>query len=161
MPIPVYLICSESGATDETTRLTSFFNLVEKLQVMRLELTPGQTHVIHLPPLRLSAYWMKEETDAPETRFEVQFIGVFPNNPPEIELARGEFQFNGPFQRFNVTGLQLTQFFGPGILRIEARLRRVGDEAWLARMNYPILLEELLPPPVNPTPGEQPRQATA
>ena len=160
MPVPVYLICSESGATDENTKLTSFFNLVEKLRVMRMEAQPGQVIRANLTPLRLSAYWMREETDADDTRFEVQFVGMFPNGPPEIELTRGEFQFVGPFARLNVVGLQFNQFFGPGILRIEARIRRIGEETWLNRMSYPIVLEEFQPglsgeaaaPPHPPTP---------
>lgn len=143
MPIPVYLICAESGAIDENTKLISFFNVVEKLQFVRVETAPGQITVVSTVPLRLSAYWMREEIDDLETDFEVHFVGIFPNAPAEIDLARGQFRFTGPLQRLNVAGLQFTQFFGPGVLRLEARIRRFGEDVWLNRMSYPIILEEV------------------
>src|SRR5213594_333992 len=121
MPLPVYLICSESGAVDDTTKLASYFNLVEKLQVVTLQLAPGQIAVVQASPLRLSAYWMKEEGDSPETVFEVQFVATLPSGPSEIQLARTETRFDGPFRRINITGVMF-QNLTPGLLRIEARM---------------------------------------
>jgi len=50
---------------------------------------------------------------------------------------------------------------GPGILRIEARIRRVGEQECISRMSYPIILEEIQPPPgivatdpAQPLPGD-------
>jgi hypothetical protein len=148
MPIPIYLICSESGAIDETTKLASYFNLFEKMTISSIPVLPaGQVAVARIVPIRASSYWMKEDTDAPETKFQIQFIANLPNAPDEILLAQGEFQFtsSSPFARLNIEGIQLTQFFGPGMLRIEARVRRVGEEAWLGRQMYPILLEGPVP----------------
>src|SRR5438874_1949015 len=99
MPIPVYLLCSESGAVDENTKLTSYFNVVEKLRVAKIPPAPGQALIARAASLFMSACWMREDSDSPETFFEVQFVGIFPSGPPEIELARGGFRFSGPLQR--------------------------------------------------------------
>jgi hypothetical protein len=139
MPIPVYLICSESGAHDEATKLASFFNLVEKLRIARVEAIPGQIQVIQITPLRLSALWVREEGDEDST-FEVQFVGLVPNAPQEIELARTTFLFTDPFQRVTINGLQLNQFYGPGLMFFEARLRPEGEPDWQTRMRYPVIL---------------------
>ena len=158
MPKPIYLICSESGAVDENTKFSSLFNLVEKVQFSTAQPSPGQILMARPVSLRMQAYWAREETDAPETRFEVQFVGIFPNGPQEIPLAGGEFQFTSPFQRLNVVGFQIAQCFGPGILWLEARIRRVGEEAWINRMEYPIVLEDITPS--EPAAAQQPEQTT-
>jgi hypothetical protein len=142
MPLPVYLICSESGAVDETTKLTSFFNIVEKLRFVAVQPIPGQIQIIQVTPLRLSAYWMREQGDE-DANFEAQFVALMPNSLQEMEVARATFQFSEPFRRLNILGVQLAQFsFSPGMMFIEARLRREGAQDWHSRMRYPILLEQ-------------------
>jgi hypothetical protein len=155
MPLPIHLICSESGAIDETTKLASFFNLIEKLQFAKIEIQPGVAQAINMVSLRLSALWMREEGDLPETVFEVHFVAIVPNAPQEVDLARGTFQFAGPLQRVNVPGVHIIQFYGSGILRLEARIRKAGEESWINRMSYPIIVEETNPPK-HATPAAKP-----
>jgi hypothetical protein len=37
MPRAVYIICSESGAEDERTRLVSHFNVIERVELTKLK----------------------------------------------------------------------------------------------------------------------------
>ena len=63
MPTPVYIVCSESGSIDSETQKVSIVNVVEKLQITKIEDLPKgepggvQRHVIATIPLRITLVW--------------------------------------------------------------------------------------------------------
>jgi hypothetical protein len=152
MPIPVYLICSESGAVDEASKRTSIFNLIEKLRFFRL---PPEA-MAYATQVQLASYWLRESGDD-DIQFEVQFTGIFPNVVDEVEFARMSFKFNSESQKIGVAGIQFNQLNGSGVLQIEARVRRAGEEKVLGTIKYPILIEEVPLPPGFHLPGSQPQ----
>lgn len=138
MPLPVYFICSQSGAIDQATNLASAFNILETVQIAQIRPT---TAPIRPNTIRLLAAWMREESDTPDQVFQVDIFGIFPPDGRELQLGQTEFQFTLPLQRLFVD-MPLAHFFGPGVLRIEARIRRTGQPEILNTMTFRIILQE-------------------
>jgi hypothetical protein len=151
MPLPVYILCATSLAVDKETNFVSYFNVVEKIEIRKME--PAQHDssrpvVVKASSLEIMAVWMKEQDDTPDRLFEVEFAALFPNRPEEFILGLVKITFSDPLYRIRVKDLHLAQFWGPGILKIEARIRPAGAEAWTNRQSYPIILEDKTEQPV-------------
>jgi hypothetical protein len=163
MAHPVYILCSRSGAVDGQTRLLSFFDVIEEFQLTRAD---RQGETLPTPSgwqfdFFVVAVWMREN-ESPEQGFQAQFVAHFPRpDQPEREevFAELEFKFIRPFQRLIIRGKQVPNFEGPGTLRIECRIRPVGQEGWSGRQEFPIILREVTPP--NPTGQPHPAGAEA
>src|SRR5260370_30571750 len=103
---------------------------------------------------RVVAAWMRDDTDEPSQRFEVQTVVHFPGSPNEVVAATGEFTLDDPINRVILEDLQFSHFAAPGVMRIEGRIRRVGDQDWAASQSYFIILREVPPPPADSPPAQ-------
>jgi hypothetical protein len=143
MAEPVYILCSESGADDKLTGQVSLFNLTEKVHVMKLP--PGQ-----IPPipstfrLRVTALWMRGDDDC-GGEFESEIRLLMPPDGEILAIPQPAFTFPLLFQRVQIQILGPLPVKGPGIMRVQSRIRRNGTEDWLTQQ-CPIILEEVEPP---------------
>ncbi|HKI33848.1 MAG TPA: hypothetical protein VKA46_18490 [Gemmataceae bacterium] len=148
MPRPVYLLCSQSGAIDETSNAISFFNLIEEVKRFKI---PKKHLASAFRPLamRVVACWMNADGDAPGQVFEAQFAAKYPNKgeelPDEYIFSTPAFSFKTVYHRLIAPVVELPPFAGPGILWIECRVRRQGEQDWLAKQEYPIQLIDVTP----------------
>jgi len=145
MPKPVYILCSESGSEDKITGLVSLFNLIEKIQIVKRE----QNEPVPSLSLRVTATWARGE-DELDQLFEFETAAYLPPDNDEMMLGKGEFRFTMPFQRITMRMQGSLVFQGPGMLRIENRIRRAGTDEWF-RQEYPILVEVQVPPAQTPS----------
>ena len=149
MPKPVYILCSESGSLDAQSNLVSHYQVIEQFQVAQIPesvLRSGQPVIVPQLKIRITAVWMRELEDSPEEPFEGEVLFYLPPDGKELVVHKATFSFGeGKLYRFIVVALG-PPFPGAGVLRVVARVRRSGEEAWLAQQEYPILVE-LLPPP--------------
>jgi len=148
MPKPSYIICSEFLSQDINTEKICAFNIYEKF---RLNLTGeskssdndgGVKERSHNIDASVIAVWVRNESEHKDTLFEAEFVLYYPNNPEVPEIVIANF---GPFRvevvwRLKIEGLQLTHAPGSGLLRIESRIRKIGDNDWLASQSTYILL---------------------
>jgi hypothetical protein len=149
MPRPVYILCSESGTEDKQTGLLSFFHVIEKIQIISVPEADEQGRVfLTSQRIRVVAVWMRGEEDSPTQEFEYQTVLVLPPYHKEIPSGYGRFVFSKPLHRFTVSDLGPLLFEGPGIMRAESRLRKLGEQTWL-KQDYPIIVEEFQPHPGN------------
>jgi hypothetical protein len=127
----------------------SLFSVVERVRVTPVPVPqPGEAPPIVLyQPFRVTAVWMRnpEDDTAQEYEFEVRLL---PAAGSAQNVTRGRFQFDParPFHRVALDLLGPSPFTGPGVNRLECRLREVGAENWLTQ-DYPILVEMAAPPP--------------
>jgi len=157
MPRPGYIVCSAAGAVDLYTNFVSCHNLMEIVEIVRIRPEEGSPPPASRPVvMRAIAMWIQEAEDAPEQSFEGQLVAFFPGLAEEVILADFEpFSFKGPVHRLIVTDLTISNFFGPGILRLECRIRRAGEATWLAQQGYSLFLKEQFPePPASPSPQQ-------
>ena len=143
MPKPVYIICSESGTQDKNTGLVSLFNIVEKFQIS--EISPEQKQKGlggNAPVVRMIAVWMRSQEDENQG-FEYEVVLFVPPNDREVGGGPGgRFQFTHPLHRLTMTLVLPSGFEGAGVMRVENRVRKVGDQHWL-RQEYPIFIEKV------------------
>lgn len=135
MPRPVYILCSRSGAEDKVTGLLSHYHVLERISFTSP--MPDQPNVSFC--LRVTAVWMREEGDDPEQGYEFQFVLRFPPGGEESIVAEGTFRFSHPLHRM-IVDTPIARFGGPGLFRVENRIRPVGTEGW-STQHYPILLD--------------------
>jgi hypothetical protein len=138
MPLPVYILCSESGSEDKETGLLSLFNVIDKLRVntgaMPMPLTAAP-----ITQLRITAVWMREQgDDGNEFEFEVIFR---PPKGDEIKAMRGTFSFAMPLYRIIARVIGMFPIQGEGVLWIENRVRKVGAGGW-RKQESPIFIEQ-------------------
>jgi len=155
MPQPAYIFCSALTADDPLSGSVSCLHLLETLQ----QFQPQQTAVLQRIPVpigmaRIVGTWMKSNEADSDTRFEVQNVLVLPGGTEHVvghaEFIFGENSFHRILSPFFIpAGLQ------PGILYIESRLRRMGDDAWLLRQRYPILVQSAPSPNSKPSSEQQ------
>src|SRR6516162_554291 len=130
MPRPLYIICAESGSEDARTGLVSHFNVIESIQVWK-RVDSNSSDQVRLPMLtfRATAVWMKNEGE-PDGEYEFQMVLHLPPTNKELVAQEGRFSFLGkPFFRIALIAGG-PPFEGPGVFRIESRVRRVGAEKW-------------------------------
>lgn len=143
MPRPVYIICSESGAVDESRGLASHFSVLEQITFQR---RPAQEKLQDRPALfrcRVVAVWMKTDEDIPRQEFQSQLAFVSPPAGKEIIVGENRFAFapDKAFYRFVMQLVGPLPVEGAGILWVQHRVRRVGEEEWLTQ-EFPIVIVE-------------------
>lgn len=157
MPRPVFILCSKSGVEDKESSLISLFDIVEKLQITKVPIPQVTTQegprppvVIQYQPLRIVAVWMALPEDDPQQNYDYSMI-VFgpPKGEPIGVEAGGVFRFTKPLHRFTMRIEGPLPMQGPGLIKIESRIRKVGEENWLSQ-DYPIIVEEIEPAQENP-----------
>ena len=142
MPLPVYMLCSESGAEDTTTRRFSHFNVLEQVNISRLPETLKEK-VLVVPSLAFQAVavWEKEDSDDPDQEFEYRFVIRLPGSDEEIVANSGTFKFQARRQRL-VLSAGGAMFQAVGLFRIECLLRPMGgeDNAWMKqKYSFPVV----------------------
>jgi len=151
MPRAGYIVCSALGALDQYTNLVSCFNIIEEIPVFSLPSVPTGHQVritaagIPRPiPLRIVSTWLKEEAEAPELEYEAECVARFPGHVDEILVGRFEkVVFTSAVMRLVVPEwvLPFPMPGGTGVLTIDLRLRRKGENKWLLTQSFPIVLE--------------------
>jgi hypothetical protein len=140
MPLPAYLICSEGASLDREANKLTLFNVCEQLNVVSKEqieqLLKAGRGLIAPTPVRIVTVWMKEARDTSDVRFENQLLFHFPNLAEPMVISQTEFAFTSTFNRVMTPPLFFPPITGPGILKIESRLRRTGETDWIASQAY-------------------------
>ncbi len=143
MPRPAYMICSEGGADDKFTSLSSYFNVLEKIIIVKMPpLKPGQGIGANRSVVRFTAVWMRNDDDSEAQEYEHQLAIILPPNNKEITQPVQRIRFSTPFHKIFSPDLGILPFEGPGLLIVESRIRRVGDQEW-SRQSFPIFVEEM------------------
>src|SRR5262249_28940938 len=124
---------------DASTNLLSHFQVIETLQISKIPpeaLQSGQPVLVPMVSLLTTAVWMKMPDDSPQQEYEFETAFFLPPDGAEQVVHHGKFFFSEgkPFYRLTVRGY-LPPFTGPGLFRIESRIRKVGEEQWL-RQDY-------------------------
>jgi hypothetical protein len=92
----------------------------------------------------MTAVWMQDPEDSPETPFEFEIRVCLPTRGDWVSATSGTFSFSKKLHRFCVT-LFLLPFQGTGTMWVECRVRRTGTKEWVSQC-YPILVEDITPP---------------
>jgi len=146
MPIPVYVMCSASGAVDQRTNLVSLFNIIEAIQVYaegapdeEIRSQPGRGNTLFV-----MAVWMREESDPPGAKYDGEVVLLAPNGDVLVAAGAGAFEFppDDLFYRFQVPNFPLVGFPSLGVSRVEARIRLTGTNEWLAPQSFPFIVRE-------------------
>lgn len=139
MPRPVYIICSESVAEDRLTGLMSLFQVFERIEMTEVDKSSKADELLRQKvSMRVTAVWMRFPGDE-ACDFQHQLAFMMPPDDREHLAEVQSFKFSHPFQRF-LAHFIADPFEGAGVLRVESRVRRVGDTQWL-RQDFPILVE--------------------
>jgi hypothetical protein len=145
MPRPAYITCSLSGAIDQINHSVSCFSLLEMVQFSRVQLPrEGQPLPVVKPlTIRVVATWLREENDGLEQIFQGQLVLRLPNRQEEIPLVDfGNFSFPEPVHRLIVAEVGIPDM-AAGLMFVECRIRRAGEDNWMASQSYPILATEV------------------
>lgn len=146
MPRPIYIICAQSGAVDRTTGLESLFKVLEKVQFSHQP--QGFRTPASALPFRMVAAWLRTRNDPQgEVVYESE-IAAHVEGHDEVVVSTGQIVSNDAILRVTAEGvLPVTPGFPrSGLYEIECRIRPVGQQEWL-RQSYPIIFEEVTPPP--------------
>jgi hypothetical protein len=135
MPLPAYFICSEGLAVDRDLNKVTLFNVCEQLPIVLVSQLEQAGRMAAPLPFRIISVWMKEENDLPEVNFEHQIVLHFPQTP-EMIIAQTPFSFTTTLHRIITTPSVLPGSPGPGILRVEARIRRAGETEWIGHQFF-------------------------
>ncbi len=167
MPIPAYIICSESGSIDRSKQnadRVSYFDIHEVINIRRVTShdAQGKPTDIGRPFIaRIVASWIRLPDESADVIYEGQMVGrlVDPSGPrgESVIFDFGKFTLKHIAHRLLIPEMRMPSFPGPGILEIECRIRPVGEKGWPFRQTYPIVLvedtsaeplqEDSLPPP--------------
>jgi len=157
MASPVYLICARSTSEDRHTNLVSLFSIMERVTIFQYKkdtpqsLPPGVSRNPFYP-FRIVAVWMKSDGDTPDVEFETEVELIKPTGE-RITALHEQFRFSKShdLQRI-VVDIDGPQPFGlvAGLFVVEAKLRRVGAQAW-TKMRYPIRIDVVLAEGEGPT----------
>jgi hypothetical protein len=102
---------------------------------------------------------MRTEDDPADQEFEFQTVLYLPPHNQEQVVQEGKFFFSIERPLFRiVTIANGPPFEGPGVFRIESRIRRAEEEGWSLRQDYPIPVVEVPPPSSAETPSGNGRQ---
>jgi len=159
MPRPAYMMLSKSGTFDQTTNAASFFDVVE---IISVSLTPtdaeGKPIASKIIPFvfRFVNTWIKDEHDDSEQEFESYAICKSPSGVMVFECPTSSFRFTGQFHRMFVTDLTLQGFPELGSYEIRAKIRKAGEEEWLAEQTFPFIVAENPRIPAQEAPAPSP-----
>lgn len=149
MPRPVYIIAAESVSEDARTNALSIFQILERVEMKPAPtggqaVTPNASVEPHNALIRMYvlAVWMKLPEDDPEQLYQHQIAICTPDGNERIVVDDPEVRFTDddrPLNRYAmiINGMPST---GPGILRFESRMRKVGHDGddWI-KQDYPML----------------------
>lgn len=150
MPVPVFIICSESGSIDRHTNELSIFNVCEQLVFQRIELTndprpetvppDGRERRLVANSIRMTAYWRRSEDDTGrecEFRTTIQMPGM----SAPIVAGEGRFVFKSYFHRLIAT---INTDLPPesGQIVVSNSVRWAEDGQWIEQ-RYVIPVERL------------------
>jgi len=144
MPRPVYILCCDSMSIDPLTGLPSYINVYDTITVNVVPVATSQPVPLRL---RASALWVLEQGEVFGLEYEHQFLfrdpaasDVLTNESPTAgQSALVRFVFDKQYYRADAI-IQGQPFSGPGIYRIESRLRQVGADRWLTQY-FPLRVE--------------------
>ncbi len=140
MPLPIYVVCSQSGSQDSATRFVSCFGLLEQGRLQRAE-SPSASGLT----MFVVAAWMREAADAGRT-YEGEVVVTLPGHQDAAARAEfEEFSFSALIYRMMIPQFviplpQDPRAFQSGVMRVEVRIRQKGTGEWI-RQSYPIWLE--------------------
>jgi len=144
MPQGVYIICSESGAIDRRTNAISIFGVIDTIRFASVSEVSDAKNLpgVSKPwiDIRTTAVWRCEEDELGEA-YEHQTTFSIPGDEHKRIVGEGSFVFKTPLHRFVI------DFGGPvfnqaGVIRIENRIRKLGDDDW-QEMAYEIRVEKI------------------
>jgi hypothetical protein len=159
MPKPGYLICSTSGAHDQFGGGASAFGILEVLTGNETQRQPDGTLIATPLSMRIMATWLKDEDDDQKQFFETVFFVFLPGK--EAEYIRAEFPpflFESSVRRFVAAKVEFPYNvdMDSGIMRVECRIRRQGENEWINRQQYLIVVNNKTKESVEPTKAEVP-----
>jgi hypothetical protein len=144
MPRPIYTLCSESGAVDGTTGLTSHFNVIEQVFIQNAPPPPNVVFLGRGLTFQVSSLWERLDDDNPEQEFEFRVVLHLPPDGEEREIARGLVKFDKPRFRLNASVFGLLPA-GPGVMGVEVRLLsgEAENDAWIShRYEFSVIMPE-------------------
>jgi hypothetical protein len=142
---PRYMLCCEERVVDQETGLVTYYNVTDQLSVISSTTDVRTVVPLPLPKLVVSAVWARDiETEDRDELCQHEMRMLVPGEETPRVLHTGEFQFGEcRYYRFDLV-LQpqpkpsgdvpaSTICLRPGILRLESRVRREVDTAWLSQ----------------------------
>jgi hypothetical protein len=146
------MVCSQGGiSVDSASNSVSAIGINEEMPVVERSLAAKLGIQPGTQPLAIMAVWLREASEGND-KFEVQVVIHLPGAPQEHVVANVEFIFATQFHRVFVTpGITFPGFPAPGIMKIESRIRKVGQTNWMARQFFYIALVEVQPTPLSPS----------
>ena len=145
MPLPIYIICSESGTEDRYTGLMSHFNVLEKFLLSKIDPSkvsqlPQPAPAIPLGRIRVVSVWMKMDEESEDDEFEYSLDVVLPPDGKRTCASTGKFKFTKPLYRIQINLIGQPPIEGSGVLWIECNVRQLASDSWMAQ-RYPIIIE--------------------
>lgn len=131
MPKPVYIICCQFCSEDRTSGLLSLFGVLDAIHIDKVGTeasSGGGLMIVRSSPFRVVAVWAKAD-DETETEYESETRVIFPPEENEWVAQAGPVAFIGNRLSF-VIELTRLPFQGPGVLRVENRIRRADSAEW-------------------------------
>jgi hypothetical protein len=88
------------------------------------------------------AAWMRDDQDDPTHEFQFEMNFLLPPDHARSQILAGKlfFEEGKPVRRTALVFLSPLAVSQPGLMWVESRLRRSGDNEWLSQ-KYPIILE--------------------
>lgn len=148
MPRPVYVLLANTAASDSTTGRFSVIEIVDKIAITPLPVPKEGEKVIVVrhESYRAIAVWLIEEDkgDKYEDEYEHGFRFHMPLAEQPHPAPTGRFSFGKPerlpFHRFDLRLEGPLPYQGPGVMRLEHRIKKVGTDVWLSQ-DFPLLIE--------------------
>jgi hypothetical protein len=159
MPRPAYIMFAASGAVDRHTNRSSYFDIIETIEVVLAEAGSGAPALASQQPMRIAAVWMREETESTEDRYEGQIACIAPDGTEFFATPVALFTIPLLFYRIDIPNVIIPGFPALGLYVIEGRLRRAGQQGWELRQSFPFHVREMPAPTPRATPPVEPPPA--
>jgi len=137
MPRPVYILCSQDGATDSGTGLVSHFSVIDGLEITAIVTPPAKpgsdAMVIIAAPLKLllCAAWGRTKDDKPGDQFEMEVGFTRPGKDQQI-MSVPNFTFEKNVHRLMARiDVKIEEEPQSGEFCFESRVRKLGSKTWL------------------------------
>jgi hypothetical protein len=148
MPKPGYIICSASGAVDQYVNSVNVFGVYDVVTIKDVPKEQLEASSLRTLPMRITVAWVREANEDEDATYESQVhISLPGSTKPDILLEFEPFSFKAPVHRLFVPQMRVPPAQQPGELLIECKVRRFGEEEWLASQQYRILVVEEPPSP--------------
>lgn len=139
MPKSVYVICSRDGSVDKFTNSVSIYNIIEGFTIFDVEDSseerePTGTEAAWIN-LRITALWEREDDEMPGDYWH-QMLVVTPEGQEHV-ISESPFSLRKQRRLFisKCSGLRPVS---EGYIRAISRIRRRGEEGWIASGEYKI-----------------------